>query len=589
MKCLRYACLILALLVPLPAWANSLILDTTSKSLELETSSAESTDYAVSWTDNTTTAFTPGANNGNIAAATTTTLVAAPAASTQRHIKWVSVRNRAASNPNTVTLKLDVSATDFHLTPGVVLSGGEELVLDAEGKITVFTNTGLLKSSFQLATNGLNSTGGTILAEALVGQCDDTSPTALTENSFGHARINCTTHAQLVDVATIAAGDTNIGNVDIVTMPSVTIGTFPDNEPFNVAQINGVTPLMGNGVTGTGSLRVTVASDNTAFTTNVGTFPDNEPFNVAQINGITPLMGNGVTGTGSQRVTIASDNTAFSVNVGTFPDNEPINVAQMNGVAVTMGNGVSGTGVQRVTLASDSTGTVIATQATAANLNATVVGTLADDGVAAATNRIGTLPAIAQSVYSPATSGRNTALNTGTLSGNLYIAQLPEPSIASYSASAVVASAASATDIAVLPGNATNTVLVTEVRVSCTQTTAGVIQLHLIKRSTADTAGTSVAMTEVPDDANYAAASSAALTYTANPTLGGTVGDLDIIKLGCMATGTTSPNDLYIANFRQKPIVLRGTAQQLAINLNGASVTGGSFALTYKWIETTGP
>ena len=36
--------------------------------------------------------------------------------------------------------------------------------------------------------------------------------------------------------------------------------------------------------------------------------------NIAQINGVTPLMGNGVTGTGSQRVTIASDNTAFSVN-----------------------------------------------------------------------------------------------------------------------------------------------------------------------------------------------------------------------------------------------------------------------------------
>lgn len=36
--------------------------------------------------------------------------------------------------------------------------------------------------------------------------------------------------------------------------------------------------------------------------------------NVKQINGVTPLMGNGTTGTGSQRVTIASDNTAFSVN-----------------------------------------------------------------------------------------------------------------------------------------------------------------------------------------------------------------------------------------------------------------------------------
>jgi hypothetical protein len=42
--------------------------------------------------------------------------------------------------------------------------------------------------------------------------------------------------------------------------------------------------------------------------------PSNASSNISQINGITPLMGNGVTGTGSQRVTIASDNTAFSVN-----------------------------------------------------------------------------------------------------------------------------------------------------------------------------------------------------------------------------------------------------------------------------------
>lgn len=36
--------------------------------------------------------------------------------------------------------------------------------------------------------------------------------------------------------------------------------------------------------------------------------------NLSQMNGVALLMGNGVTGTGSQRVTIASDNTAFSVN-----------------------------------------------------------------------------------------------------------------------------------------------------------------------------------------------------------------------------------------------------------------------------------
>jgi hypothetical protein len=46
----------------------------------------------------------------------------------------------------------------------------------------------------------------------------------------------------------------------------------------------------------------------------IGALMANQSVNTAQINGITPLMGNGVTGTGSQRVTIASDNTAFTIN-----------------------------------------------------------------------------------------------------------------------------------------------------------------------------------------------------------------------------------------------------------------------------------
>lgn len=105
--------------------------------------------------------------------------------------------------------------------------------------------------------------------------------------------------------------------VDVITLPSVTIGTFPDNEPFNVAQINGVTPLMGAGNGGTGSLRVNIASDQVAIpVTQSGTWSlaANQSTNIAQINGVTPLMGNGTTGTGSLRVTIASDNTAFGVN-----------------------------------------------------------------------------------------------------------------------------------------------------------------------------------------------------------------------------------------------------------------------------------
>lgn len=65
----------------------------------------------------------------------------------------------------------------------------------------------------------------------------------------------------------------------------------------------------GSAVTQPVSGAVTVSGTVTA-NAGTGTFSTN----IAQINGVTPLMGNGVTGTGSPRVTIASDNTAFAVN-----------------------------------------------------------------------------------------------------------------------------------------------------------------------------------------------------------------------------------------------------------------------------------
>lgn len=62
------------------------------------------------------------------------------------------------------------------------------------------------------------------------------------------------------DIATDTSGELQ---VDVLTLPSVTIGTFPDNEPVNVAQMNGVAITMGNGASGTGVQRVTIASDST--------------------------------------------------------------------------------------------------------------------------------------------------------------------------------------------------------------------------------------------------------------------------------------------------------------------------------------
>ena len=148
---------LLLLLFASPALANSVILDATTKSLEVQTSAAVSTDYVVSWVDNTTTTFTPGMSQGNIASAATTTVVAAPAGSTQRQIKWVSLRNRSTTTAQTVTLKLDVSATEYHLSSAVSLSPGETLHIDAEGKQVIYTVAGFERQQAYLPTayNGL--------------------------------------------------------------------------------------------------------------------------------------------------------------------------------------------------------------------------------------------------------------------------------------------------------------------------------------------------------------------------------------------------------------------------------------------------
>jgi hypothetical protein len=64
--------------------------------------------------------------------------------------------------------------------------------------------------------------------------------------------------------------------LDAITTSVQLIDNMISGSGVNVSQINGVAPLMGNGVTGTGSPRVTIASDNTTLTNtfgNVGEVP----------------------------------------------------------------------------------------------------------------------------------------------------------------------------------------------------------------------------------------------------------------------------------------------------------------------------
>lgn len=113
---------------------------------------------------------------------------------------------------------------------------------------------------------------------------------------------------------TVTANQGTAGSAWPVTLTSTTItGTV------GVTQSTSPWVVTGSGTAGTAATGVVTIQGIAAMTKLLVTpdsvaLPANQSVNVSQINGITPLMGNGTTGTGSQRVTIASDNTAFSVN-----------------------------------------------------------------------------------------------------------------------------------------------------------------------------------------------------------------------------------------------------------------------------------
>lgn len=74
-----------------------LILDATTKSIVVAMSGAAATtnpDFTAAYADNNGTNFTEGANDGALNGTNSVTLVAAPAASTRRTIKYITIENR---------------------------------------------------------------------------------------------------------------------------------------------------------------------------------------------------------------------------------------------------------------------------------------------------------------------------------------------------------------------------------------------------------------------------------------------------------------------------------------------------------------
>ena len=147
-------------------------------------------------------------------------------------------------------------------------------------------------------------------------------------------------------VAPLPAGTNNIGDVDVLTVPSDPFGANADAASATGSISAKLRFIASTGIPVTGT--VTVGSH---AVTNAGTF-------ATQIDGAAltslQLIDDAVSGAG-------------------------FNITQLNGANVTMGNGASGTGVQRVTVANDSTG-ILAGVTTVTTL--TTCSTLTGSGIA---------------------------------------------------------------------------------------------------------------------------------------------------------------------------------------------------------------
>jgi|WetSurMetagenome_2_1015567.scaffolds.fasta_scaffold00674_21 hypothetical protein len=146
--------------------------------------------------------------------------------------------------------------------------------------------------------------------------------------------------------------------------------------------------------------------------------------------------------------------------------------------------------------------------------------------------------------------------------------------------------AAAATDISCLSGSATKDLVLKQVDFSGTATSNTAVDMLLIKRSSANTGGTSTALTDVPNDSANPAGTATVMAYTANPTVGTAVGTVEAIKFTmAAATSQVYERTRHYGIEEDQGIVLHGVNESVCLNFNGQTISGAALSVTMEWRE----
>ena len=152
----------------------------------------------------------------------------------------------------------------------------------------------------------------------------------------------------------------------------------------------------------------------------------------------------------------------------------------------------------------------------------------------------------------------------------------------------VFTTAASATDIFNFTGSGTKTIYIRKiVWKQANVASNGYHTVYLLKRSTANTGGTSSALTAVPLDSNFPSATASGVYYTANASsLGTSVGTIAHKFMKLYYDLSFFDVTLFDATKGGSPIVLRGTGESISVNYNGVTdAIGTSAAVDIEWSE----
>lgn len=151
-----------------------------------------------------------------------------------------------------------------------------------------------------------------------------------------------------------------------------------------------------------------------------------------------------------------------------------------------------------------------------------------------------------------------------------------------------LATAASATDFLTITGAANKVITIQRIECSGIATTAGTPSVVLVKRSTANSGGTSTTPTVVKLDSSNPAASAVVRAYTVNPTTGTLVGNLGSTRLALplAATGAALQQLVYVNTLGSGPLRLKSASEVVALNGNGATLAAGAaLDCTIEWTE----